>query len=111
MPKQVRLLVKHAVTGKMLLDSDQQAVTHSLTALPDGGWKLSVIDADHDKAERIVQLKDELNVFIFEAPEGQPVVKNWYYVNEGHVEYEEAQNLLTIFAASHITYLPGDYWE
>ncbi|NOU96381.1 hypothetical protein GC093_24655 [Paenibacillus sp. LMG 31456] len=107
----VRLLVKHAVTGKMLLDSDQQPVTHTLVALPDGGWKLSILEADPDKVERILQFKHELNVFIFEASEGQPIVKNWYYVKDGHVEYEEANSLLTIVAASHITYLPSDYLE
>jgi hypothetical protein len=109
MPDQITLLVKHAVSGRMLLDSSKQPVTYTLDPLPDDGWKFTIRINDRDTVERILSLKDELNVFIFEEAEGQPVTKNWYYVNQGLVEYDEAQVRLTIVADSHISYKPSDY--
>jgi hypothetical protein len=110
MSDEITLLVKHAVTGKMLLDSRKERVPYVLEALPDGGWRFRITVEAPEKAWRVVDLRDELNVFIFETVEGQGIVKNWYYVKDGFVKYEEDLKCLSIVADSKISYLPSDYF-
>jgi hypothetical protein len=110
MPDQVTLLIKHAVSGRMLLDSRKTPVTYTLDLLENDGWKFSIHSMDRNTIDLILSLKDELNVFLFQEAEGQPIVKNWYYVNPGLVDYDDAGGCLNIGADSHITYLPSDYY-
>ncbi|MBP1989306.1 hypothetical protein [Paenibacillus eucommiae] len=111
MPEHTRFMVKHAVTGKMLLDSDGQPVKYTLDPLPNDGWRFTVNELDHSQVEPILELQSELNVFLFETSDDQPIVKNWYYVKSGGVEYDSSQRSLTITADSRIRYLPSDYYE
>jgi hypothetical protein len=109
MQDQVKLLVKHGVSGRMLLDSSKQPVNYTVDPLPNDAWNFTIEISDRDTVDQILGLKDELNVFIFEEAEGKPVVKNWYYVNPDLVNYDPAQRRLTIGADSRISYLPSDY--
>lgn len=104
-----RLLIKHAVTGKMLLDSDAAPVSFTLKE-EQPGWTFEISLPDPAAAEPIVRLRHELNVFRFETLEDGTIRKNWYYVKDGVVRWDEAARKLVIYADSHITYLPTDYY-
>jgi hypothetical protein len=103
-----RLLVKHAVTGVMLLDSDQINVKYTIEPLS-SGWNIIVHVADQAIAAKIMELKHELNVFLFEEFDDKPILKNWYYIKEGEVQYDQESHRLTIYADSHILYNPEKY--
>lgn len=105
-----RVLVKHAVTGRMLLNSSQDQITYSFA--PSGaGSLISICGVSRKQAESILELKQELNVFRFEKPQGGKVTKHWFYVKDGRVSYDEAEQCLTIEADSGLTYQPDDYWS
>lgn len=109
MPHEERMLVKHSVTGRMLLSSTDGPV-----------YKLDK-DGEHfvirfsgvspQQAAEVLRHAGELNVFRFEEPEGGPVIKHWYYVGDQHVKYDEAESCLILTAGSEIEYRPDTYWE
>ncbi|WP_157794173.1 hypothetical protein [Paenibacillus donghaensis] len=104
-----RVLVKHAVTGRMLLSS-----TEGLTYSFDQAGALTVITIEGvtaDQGAAVVGLASELNVFRFEEPPDGPVVKHWYYVGDNPVRYDETTNTLTLTVQSEIEYRPDQYWE
>ncbi|MFC3750198.1 hypothetical protein [Paenibacillus sp. GCM10012306] len=106
--QQERVLVKHSVTGRMLLSS-----TEGLTYTFDQKGALTVITiygVPADKGQAVVELKAELNVFRFEEPTGGPVVKHWYYVGDNPVVYDEASQSLSLSVQSEIEYRPDHYW-
>jgi hypothetical protein len=59
--------------------------------------------------EELLQLKHELNVFVFHEFDHQPTRKTWYYVKDGPVTYDERQQELTIMAESRIEYVPDSF--
>lgn len=102
------LLVKHAVGGRMFIDSNKQAVPY--TVVPHGdGWKFTVSVPWSGAIEELLACKNELNVFIFREYDDQPTLKTWYYVKNGPVEYDSDQASLTIIADSRIEYYPHLY--
>lgn len=106
---QERVLVKHAVTGRMLLSS-----TDGLTYTFDHEGGLTLITlrgVPADQGAAVVALKAELNVFRFEEPAGGRVVKHWYYVGDNPVNYDSSSECLTIAVQSEIEYRPDEYWE
>lgn len=103
-----RLLVKHAVTGVMLLDSDQIIVEYKIEPLS-SGWNITIQVADQAIATKIIGLKHELNVFLFEEFDDKPIHKNWYYIKDGEVQYDNDLHRLIIYADSHISYNPEKY--
>ncbi|MEI7027789.1 hypothetical protein [Paenibacillus sp. y28] len=105
------LLVKHAVTGRMLLDSKQMPLVFTCEQMEQGGFVFTVEVPESAAAmgEEIVRLKEELNVFVFREPAGQPVQKTWFYVYDGPVRWEPAARRLTLTAKSCIAYDPTDY--
>lgn len=108
MTKQERLLVKHSVTGRMLLES---AEGHAYTFHENGDLtKITVEGVAAETAETIAGLFPELNVFRFEEPAEGPVVKHWYYVGTHPVAYDAASKTLTITVQSEIEYRPDQYW-
>ncbi|OWA34188.1 hypothetical protein B9G55_17860 [Saccharibacillus sp. O16] len=104
-----RILVKHAVTGRMFVNSAADDVTYELER-QDGGTILTIRGIAPWLAEEIIQVQRELNVFHFEEPNGQPPVKHWFYVGEHDVSYDSTASTLTIRAGSEITYKPDEYW-
>lgn len=102
-------IVKHAVGGKIYIDTGKRPVDYKLEQTAGGGWRFTVRLAEGEAAEEIVRLQKELNVFIFREEEGKPTVKTWYYVGEGPVTYDRAAQVLTIEAASKIEYVPDTY--
>jgi len=109
MAQQERVLVKHSVTGRMLLNSTE-GLTYAFD--PKGGLTLiTLYGVPADKGEAVVGLKSELNVFRFEEPEDGPVVKHWYYVGDNPVAYDPAGKCLRISVQSEIEYRPDQYWE
>ncbi|MDQ0113471.1 hypothetical protein [Paenibacillus harenae] len=102
------LLIKHAVSGRMLIDSGKQDV--SFSSKPEGnGWQIDIGVPWSGTIEEILKLKDELNVFIFYDYDDQPTLKTWYYVGKGPVAYDRDSQLLTIGAQSRIEYYPHEY--
>lgn len=105
-----RILVKHAVTGRMFVNSGADDVVYELDRPEDGSAVLTIRGISPWLAEEILGVQRELNVFHFEEPPGQPPVKHWFYVGEHDVSYDEASSTLTIRAGSEITYKPDEYW-
>lgn len=104
-----RVLVKHAVTGKMLLNSQVDEISYTFDA--DGsGFIVKIYNVPSDKAVEVLAFSDEMNLFRFEEPEEGPVVKHWYYVAGGKVSYKEDEALLIIYADSEIEYRPDKFW-
>lgn len=101
-------LVKHAVGGRMFIDSNKQDVPY--TIVPQGdGWRFTVSVSWSEKIEELLACKDELNVFVFREFDDQPTLKTWYYVKDGPVEFDAEQGSLTIVADSRIEYYPHEY--
>ncbi|UQZ35026.1 hypothetical protein C2I18_16745 [Paenibacillus sp. PK3_47] len=109
MAQEERVLVKHSVTGRMLVNStDGFAYTFD----PQGELTfLTINGVPEDQGTAVVALKSELNVFRFEEPAGGPVIKHWYYVGDNPVTYDAASGSLTIAVQSEIEYRPDQYWE
>ncbi|MNN62103.1 hypothetical protein D3C81_1773800 [compost metagenome] len=106
---QERVLVKHSVTGRMLVSSTD-GVTY--TFVQQGDLTLvTLCGVPADKGRAVVELSSELNVFLFEEPAGGPNIKHWYYVGDNRVAYDVSSECLTIAVQSEIEYRPDQYWE
>lgn len=102
------LLIKHAVSGRLFFDSRRSDIPY--TVEPSGyGWLFQIETVWNDTVEELLRRKDELNVFIFKEYVDQPILKTWYYVKDGPVEYDKERKLLTIRASSRIEYYPHEY--
>lgn len=101
-------LVKHAVGGRMFIDSSKQNVPYTLVPEKEG-WKFTVQVPWSEAIEELLALKTELNVFVFQEFEDKPTLKTWYYVNKGPVEYNSEHTSLIIVADSRIEYYPHLY--
>lgn len=109
MAEHERVLVKHSVTGRMLVNSTDGV---GYTFDEQGGLTLiTLTGVEAEKGEVAVELKAELNVFRFEEPETGPVIKHWYYVGDNPVTYDADSRRLTIAVQSEIEYRPDQYWE
>ncbi|MGG1634628.1 hypothetical protein [Paenibacillus sp. NRS-1760] len=101
-------LVKHAVGGRMFIDSNKLEVPYTL--VPQGeGWRFTVSVPWSESIEELLAHKAELNVFVFQEFDDKPTLKTWYYIKDGPVEYNADENSLTIVADSHIAYYPHEY--
>jgi hypothetical protein len=107
--QQERVLVKHSVTGRMLVSSTD-GFTYSFDQKGDLTL-ITICGVAADKGAAVVELKSELNVFRFEEPEDGPIIKHWYYVGDNPVEYDESAGCLTLSVQSEIEYRPDQYWE
>ncbi|MEK4009191.1 hypothetical protein [Paenibacillus sp. FSL M7-0896] len=108
MAEQERVLVKHSVTGRMLVNS-MEGVGYTFDE--QGGLTLiTLTNVAPDKGAAVVELKTELNVFRFEEPADGPVIKHWYYVGDQPVTYDADSGRLTIAVQSEIEYRPDQYW-
>ncbi|MEK3712957.1 hypothetical protein [Paenibacillus sp. FSL R7-0333] len=108
MAEQERVLVKHSVTGRMLVNS-MEGVGYTFDE--QGGLTLiTLTNVAADKGAAVVELKTELNVFRFEEPADGPVIKHWYYVGDQPVTYDADSGRLTIAVQSEIEYRPDQYW-
>ncbi|WP_159887162.1 hypothetical protein [Paenibacillus puerhi] len=102
------LLVKHAVGGRTFIDTGKQPLDYEV--IPEGeGWRFVIRTPWNDKVEEIVKWRNELNVFLFEEYSDRPTVKNWYYIKDGPVEYDQENERLTIHAQSRIGYVPDEF--
>ncbi|WP_424766531.1 hypothetical protein [Paenibacillus sp. sgz302251] len=101
-------IVKHAVGGRIFIDTNKQDVSYSV--IPEGeGWRFTVSVPWSEGIEELLARKEELNVFVFQEFDDQPTLKTWYYVKNGPVEYDAGQSQLTIVADSRIEYYPHLY--
>ncbi|MBW4084402.1 hypothetical protein [Paenibacillus sp. S150] len=104
-----RVLVKHSVTGRMLVSSTEGV---SYTFDRQGGLTLiTLCGVPAVKGQAVVELKSELNVFRFEEPQDGPAIKHWYYVGDNPVSYDSSSGCLKIAVQSEIEYRPDQYWE
>ncbi|AWB43573.1 hypothetical protein DCC85_04600 [Paenibacillus sp. CAA11] len=110
MMDQERVLVKHAVTGRMLLDSRRDGLAFEIIR-SESGTLVRISDVTPDQAEEVLCLREELNVFHFEEPNEGPVTKHWFYVKSGKVMYGREQHQLRIYTEGELVYNPQDYWE
>jgi MoaA/NifB/PqqE/SkfB family radical SAM enzyme len=102
------LIIKHAVGGRIFIDSTKQGIKFTLEKAGEG-WKFTVHPANNSDMEELLRLKEELNVFVFQELADQPIRKTWFYVNEGPVEYDPEHNRLTVYAQSRIDYQPEKF--
>lgn len=100
--------VKHAVGGRMFIDSNKQDIPYTLVQQGEG-WRFTVNVPWSENIEALLALKQELNVFIFQEFDDEPTLKTWYYVKDGPVEYDAELSSLTIVADSRIEYYPHEY--
>ncbi|WP_342438535.1 hypothetical protein NSS79_05135 [Paenibacillus sp. FSL L8-0436] len=109
MAQQERVLVKHSVTGRLLVSSTDGP---TYTFDPQGALTvITICGVASDKGAAVVELKSELNVFRFEEPAEGPIIKHWYYVGDNAVDYDASSGCLTIAVQSEIEYRPDQYWE
>lgn len=102
------LVVRHAVGGRTFIHTEQQSMEYSVT--PSGqGWKMTIIVTQDVDVQEILRWKQELNVFLFQEYDDQPVKKIWFYVKDGPVTYDDRLNQVTIYAESRIEYIPDEY--
>ncbi|WP_305023635.1 hypothetical protein [Paenibacillus lacisoli] len=104
------LLIKHAVTGRMLADSRQDQGWQYLFRKNGTAFEITVSGLGTAVAGDIVRWKAELNVFRFVQTEGSPIIKHWYYIDPEQVMHDPAQDVLSLTAVSEIEYNPADYW-
>lgn len=109
MAEQERVLIKHSVTGRMLVSSTD-GISYSFGE-QGGRTLITLTGVAADKGAAVVELKAELNVFRFEEPAGGPVIKHWYYVGDNPVVYDADSGILTVTVQSEIEYRPDQYWE
>ncbi|OMF37261.1 hypothetical protein BK133_06570 [Paenibacillus sp. FSL H8-0548] len=100
--------VKHAVGGRMFIDTNKQHIPYTLVQHGEG-WIFTVDVPWSEAIKELLAHKQELNVFIFQEFDDQPTLKTWYYVKDGPVEYDTEHNRLTIAADSRIEYYPHEY--
>lgn len=101
-------IIKHAVGGKIYLDTSKRALDYRI--VPAGeGWHIAVQVPFGDEIREILDVKKELNVFLFREYDDRPTLKTWYYVSDGPVDYDEERGILTITAASSIEYVPDHF--
>lgn len=101
------LLVKHAVGGRTFIDSGKDGVSYQWDQA--GEETRFVLSVPPERVQEIMKWKDELNVFLFQEQEGQPIQKIWFYVKDGPVAYDAASGQLTIVAESKIEYIPEQF--
>ncbi|MFD1953308.1 hypothetical protein ACFSL6_03705 [Paenibacillus thailandensis] len=109
--KQDRLLLKHAVGGKVLLDTAAEEAPYELSRAEKGGeWRLAIETPRKDWVQALLYGKLELNVFLFPAPvDGQPVRKLWFYLGEKGAAYDAEARKLLLSGPSHIEYEPSSF--
>lgn len=108
--KSDRLIVKHAVGGRVFLDTTA-AEDYNLHYAEDGGeWRLEVETPFKDWVHQLLFWKNELNVFLFPAgASDEPVRKLWFYVAEDGAAYDSEKHKLTIQGHSFIEYVPSSF--
>ena len=95
------MYIRHTVGGRLFLDTKLHQTSYKV--IPQAHcWEFQIDVSDEKLANDILQHRDELN--IFEIVEGQSNQKTWYYTRDGSVQYDQAKNLLTIYADSKIEY-------
>jgi hypothetical protein len=102
------LIMKHAVGGRIFIDTNKHPLNYTLDKV-DEGWIFNVETPKNIEIDELLKVKNELNVFIFQEFEEQPVIKTWYYVKDGQVEYDAGQQRLTVQAQSRIVYEPDKF--
>lgn len=103
------LIIKHSVGGKIFIDTAKQPLPYEIREQPDGCFCITAQTEWNENIEQLLELCQELNVFIFREYDDRPTVKTWYYVNEGPVEYNRDRRELSVTAASKIEYVPDNY--
>ncbi|RXZ79977.1 hypothetical protein EBB07_20690 [Paenibacillaceae bacterium] len=96
------LIIKHAVGGRVFIDTGKSPLPYQLVR-SDSGWTMEVHTSPAAIAE-LLKWRDELNVFLFHTVSGQPNKKIWFYVQEGAVRYDEKSEILYLSGESAIEY-------
>ncbi|SEK50304.1 hypothetical protein [Paenibacillus sp. OK003] len=109
MTQQEWFMVKHAVTGRGLVNSKTDSMSYRYQR-EGTGFVFTVTGLEQQVVDRIMELRQELNVFRFVQRKDQPLVKHWYYVQGDQVQYDGESHTLTIYAESEIRYVPEDYF-
>lgn len=102
------LLVKHAVSGVVFFDTREKAVSYEVKPLHEG-WLFSIRTEKDEKVEKLMECREELNVFLFREADNEPTLKTWYYVKDGPVTYDGEAGKLLIVTHSRIAYYPHEY--
>jgi hypothetical protein len=103
------LIIKHAVGGKVFIDTAKHPLPYEVDEKTDGSCRITVRTEWNELVEELLELRRELNMFLFREYKDRPTVKTWYYVSEGPVEYNKEKRELSVTAASKIEYVPDDY--
>lgn len=109
MTQQEWFMVKHAVTGRGLVNSKTDSLSYRYQR-EGTGFVFTVTGLEQQVVDSIMELRQELNVFRFVQRKEQPLVKHWYYVQGDRVHYDGERHTLTIYAESEIRYVPEDYF-
>jgi hypothetical protein len=99
------MYIRNVFGGKSLLDAKRDNVQYEIQPVP-GGWCFKIAIQDKLTLNEILKFKSELNIFVTEEQQGEPLQKWWYYPKDGRVEYSEQDKLLSIFSESKLAYTP-----
>lgn len=110
MAQQEWFMVKHGVTGRGLANSKTDAELSYRFQKQGTAYVFTVTGLDEQTVARIIDLKQELNVFRFVQRKDRPLTKHWYYVDGDRVTYDSERCTLKIHAKSEIEYIPDDYF-
>lgn len=99
------LLIKHAVGGRVIVDTRLDQIAWQYITQPDGGGGQFVVSLNDAEAGReAVRLAHELNVFIFKQVDGRTVRKIWHYTDGDSVRYSDEGGELRFNTRSSIEY-------
>ncbi len=103
-----RLLVKHAVGGRVFLDTNRdKGVSYALDKMAGGGWLFQISGVSSaGTIDALLEVREELNVFVFQETNGKAVQKSWFYVMPDGVGLDVEMDVLAIAAKSRIDYDP-----
>jgi hypothetical protein len=85
----------------LLLDTNIHGGTYEIHE-GDGQWTFTINIADRNAADKVLQFKDQINIFVNSAID--PKQKTWYYSSDGNVSYDADSQQLTIVADSKMDY-------
>lgn len=84
---------RHAIGSKLLFETEQYTVEER-----ENTWVITAI-VDKRSAKQVIAHKHEANFFIAQTNE-----KIWFYSSNDHINYNENENKLIIFADNRIKY-------
>ncbi|WP_284637771.1 hypothetical protein [Paenibacillus silviterrae] len=97
----MRMYIRHAVGGRLFLDSEKHQTAFDLSR-SENGWTFTIDLAEEQLAEELMKNRLELNIFVVD--EDRQNQKSWYYSSDGAITYNKEERKLIIAADARMDY-------